>query len=57
DVGLDPSTLAGAWHRIIKERPLPPPNAAFIGGPPDKTHLAIFNRPLTPADFVRLWSL
>lgn len=31
------------------------PNAVFIGGRPDATFLMVFYRPLTSADFARLW--
>jgi hypothetical protein len=34
-----------------------PPNAVFMGGTADAAHLAVFRRPLVPADFVRLWSV
>ncbi len=33
------------------------PNALFMGGPVEKPYLAVFNRPLSPSDFVRLWTL
>ncbi len=33
------------------------PNSVFMGGGPDRISLAVFMRPLVPADFVRLWSV
>ncbi len=53
----DPSTgihvLHGLWGKEVKI----PPHAFFIGGTIEKGFLAVFKRPLVPADFVRLWSV
>lgn len=52
----DPITLAGLWHSFLKSRIRKIPNAVFFGGTPNDIYLAVFKRPLVPADFVRLWS-
>ncbi|MDL1962918.1 MAG: TagF domain-containing protein [Deltaproteobacteria bacterium] len=52
----DPITLACLWHSSLKSRLQEIPNAVFMGGVPDDIYLAVFKRPLIPADFVRLWS-
>jgi type VI secretion system protein VasJ len=52
----DPFAVAGLWHAFLKSRIGGVPNAVFLGGAPDETHLAVFRRALVPADFVRLWS-
>jgi type VI secretion system protein VasJ len=52
----DPQTLAGLWHSFLKARISEVPNAVFMGGAPEETHLAVFRRALVPTDFVRLWS-
>lgn len=52
----DPITLACLWHFSLKSRLRKIPNAVFLGGVPDDSYLAVFKRPLVPADFVRLWS-
>ena len=51
----DPFALLGLWHSVLKARVRSVPNAVFIGGALDETHLAVFRRPLAPTDFVRLW--
>lgn len=57
DVGLsnDPFALAGLWHAFLKARISGVPNAVFLGGAPNETHLAVFRRALVPTDFIRLW--
>jgi len=45
------------WHYLLKNHIKAAPNAIFMGGTLDRIYLAIFRRPLTPADFIQLWSL
>lgn len=51
----DYSRAAGVYHEAIKRCTNGPPNAVFMGGTLDRTCFAHFRRPLTTADFARLW--
>jgi type VI secretion system protein VasJ len=53
----DHLAVAGLWHFFLKAHARAVPNAVFMGGVPDEAYLAVFKRPLMPADFVQLWSL
>ena len=53
----DSLTMAGFWLLLLKSRIDRVPNAVFLGGIPEKSNLAIFNRSLNSGDFVRLWSV
>lgn len=44
------------FHKLGKSRISSVPNSLFIGGIPEETYLAVFMRPVTPVDFVRLWT-
>jgi type VI secretion system protein VasJ len=57
DQGCDSLTMAWLWLCLLKSRINIVPNAVFLGGVPEKTYLAIFNRSLNSGDFVRLWSI
>lgn len=50
-------SVAAHWNFLFKDHHLDIPNAVFLGGVPEKHFLAVFNRPLNPKDFVRLWSV
>lgn len=50
-------SLAKRWNCVLKPRIKIVPNAVFMGGIPEKSYLAIFNRALNSSDFVRLWSV
>ncbi len=52
----DHLAVAGLWHFFLKAHARAVPNAVFMGGTPDDAYLAVFKRPLMPADFVQLWS-
>ena len=52
----DQFTLTSLYHSAFKARYQVLPNAVFMGGTLDTTYLAVFQRPLTSADFVKLWS-
>jgi type VI secretion system protein VasJ len=57
DQGRDSLTMAWFWLFLLKSRIAIVPNAVFLGGIPEKSNLAIFNRSLKSGDFVRLWSV
>lgn len=52
----NPFIILNRWHYSLKQRFKIPPNIVFMGGIPQKTCLALYNRPLRPDDFVKLWS-
>lgn len=52
----DTILLAEGWNYALKSRMRIIPKAVFMGGIPEKSYLAIFNRSLKSSDFVRLWS-
>lgn len=52
----DQFTLSSLYHSTFKARLQVLPNAVFMGGTLETTYLAVFQRPLTSADFVKLWS-
>jgi len=52
----DPLLTAGLWHKVFKNKLTIFPNALFMGGVPERTCVAVFQRPLSPPDFIRLWS-
>ncbi len=45
------------WHCCLKERMKSAPNAVFLGGSPEETYLVVYNRPLSPNDFMHLLSV
>lgn len=56
DEDCDSLIVAGYWMNFLMSRVDIVPNAVFLGGVPEKSYLAIFNRSLNTEDFVRLWS-
>lgn len=52
----DPCILNSTWHKKLRALDRTMPNALFTGGTVDASYLAFFKRPLSAADFVRLWS-
>ncbi len=50
-------TLVSIWHFSMRRELKAIPNAVFMGGTLAVAYLAVFQRPLIPSDFVRLWSL
>ncbi len=52
----DQFRLVRAYHFVIKRHLKPLPNAVFMGGTPERAYLAVYQRPLSSEDFVRLWS-
>lgn len=50
------TVLINYWHFLFKAHIGTIPNAIFMGGTIEKAYLVFFRRPLTPADFVKLWS-
>lgn len=53
----DPLKQAGLWHFFLQKHFGEMPHAVFMGGVPQEAYLAVFRRPLTPKDFVRLWTV
>jgi len=49
--------LIDACHRLLRADSKEPPSAVFMGGTLLHTYLAVFRRPLTDSDFLKLWSL
>ena len=49
--------LIDACHRLLRADSKEPPSAVFMGGTVIHTYLAVFRRPLTESDFLKLWSL
>ncbi len=52
----DPGNEIRELHRLLRRQDPVPPNAVFMGGTAETSHLAVFRRPLVPGDFARLWS-
>jgi type VI secretion system protein VasJ len=53
----DVIAAAAFWHLSLQENHAGIPNAVFLGGIPTASYIAIFRRPLTVPDFIRLWSV
>ena len=45
------------YHSLMRSRVETAPNATFMGGSTEKPYMAFFRRPLSQADFIRLWSM
>jgi type VI secretion system protein VasJ len=54
---LDKSILISYWYLHLKLHIKTIPNIIFMGGSLEKSYMALFKRPLAPADFVDLSSL
>lgn len=54
---LDPPAWIRFWHFLFKKNKESIPGTLFMGGTLAQTYLAVFRRPLMPADFARLWSV
>ena len=52
----DQFVLISLWHSVFKTYSEGMPHIVFMGGSLDRSYLAIFKRPLVPADLQRLWS-
>jgi type VI secretion system protein VasJ len=50
------ASVVKAWHYFLKTRFGAIPHTVFLGGFPNRDHIAVFSRALNPADFIRLWS-
>jgi hypothetical protein len=46
-----------AWSRALKANGNVVPSSLFMGGLPERSYLAVFQRSLNANDFVRLWSI
>jgi type VI secretion system ImpM family protein len=51
----DQLRILNLCHLLLKKGSKIAPHAVFMGGRPQKVFLALFNRPLKPYDFARLW--
>jgi type VI secretion system protein VasJ len=57
DTGSESFMIARYWSHALKAHIGVVPSTLFMGGDPEKSYLAIFNRSLNTNDFVRLWSI
>ena len=55
-LSIDPMAVVGCWHSLLRAQQSTVPNVVFMGGTPTDVSLAVYKRPLTVSDFVRLWS-
>jgi len=55
--GGDFLRLVIAWSRALRARGNMVPSSMFVGGLPERSYIAVFQRSLNANDFVRLWSL
>ena len=53
----DPADTIALWHLSLKASVAWFPNAVFVGGTPQETILAAYQRSLIAEDFVQLWSM
>jgi len=53
----DPLELAGLCHSLLRARIETAPSAIFMGGTVERPFVAFFRRPLSPSDFIHLWSV
>lgn len=53
----DQLTQVNHYHTLIRARIKAAPNVIFMGGPLERTCLALFRRPLQISDFIQLWSV
>ena len=53
----DAFSLVTQWHYGLKLHLKTHPGIIFMGGTPDKSYLAAFNRSLNTEDFVKLWKI
>lgn len=54
--GCDPLRTAALWNLALKAQWRETPQAVFMGGAPQQSYLAVFNRSLNSGDFIELWS-
>jgi len=55
---IDPTVVLSHWQMVLKgQGDGTTPNAAFLGGLPEKSFLVFFRRALLPGDFHTLWSV
>ena len=57
ELGSEQLSILSTCHHFLKKGLNNIPHAVFMGGMPQKVCLALFNRPLKPDDFVKLWSI
>jgi type VI secretion system protein VasJ len=49
--------MISVWHFLFKSHRKTAPSAAFMGGTAQRAHLVFFRRPVSPSDFIDLWSV
>jgi type VI secretion system protein VasJ len=55
--GHDAFSLVMQWHRGLKMHLKTRPAVVLMGGTPEKSYVAAFNRSLKANDFVKLWTI
>ncbi len=53
----DTRELAGLYHSFMRAHVEAAPTTTFMGGTTDGRFIIFFRRPLTPSDFITLWSI
>ena len=53
----DALSLVMQWHRGLKLNLKTHPSIVLMGGRPEKSYIAVFNRSLNADDFVKLWTV
>lgn len=53
---IDPADTIALWHTSLKASLSWLPNTVFVGGTPQKTFMAVYQRSLLAGDFIQLWS-
>jgi type VI secretion system protein VasJ len=56
DSHRDQSLLISHWHSLFRNSAEIIPNAVFIGGSFGRSFVGFYKRPLTPMDFIQLWT-
>ena len=59
DQGLhhDQNLLISHWHSLFRISAETIPNAVFMGGSFGRSFIGFYRKPLTPLDFIRLWTV
>lgn len=56
DLYNDQILLLSHWHSLIRKSDEKIPNAVFMGGSIGRSFIGFYKRPLTPMDFIQLWT-
>ena len=52
----DQNLLISHWHSLVRISTEAIPNAVFMGGSSGRSFVGFYRRPLTPGDFIQLWT-